>query len=171
MVIISRLLLAFALSFIWMATTGHLSLEGFPVGLVISFSLITILHWRGLGAKLRLTPDTLVALVIYGLMLLRDIFWSSIDVAWRIVQPQIPLNAGIVAVPTFEEQDAIVAMSAHGITITPGQIVVDFESDNIMYVHCLDTSASAPTLEADQQRRLKYLRRIWGESQDSRGEI
>ena len=162
--ILSKMLSASALSMIWMMTTGHFSLAGFMSGFVISLLLIIILNWRGIGARLHLTPDTLIALAIYGLLLCRDIFWSSIDVAWRIIQPVMPLKAGIVAVPTFEENEAIVAMSAHGITITPGQIVVDFESDDLMYVHCLDTTLAAQTLITDQHRRLKYLRRIWKKS-------
>ena len=54
------------------------------------------------------------------------------------------------------------AFSAHGITITPGELVIDFDGSRAMYVHCLDVEASAASAPGAQAKRLKLLRRIAG---------
>ena len=61
-----------------------------------------------------------------------------------------------------DENDVIAAFSAHGITITPGELVVDFDGARTMFVHCLDVEASAQSAPAAQAKRLQLLRRILG---------
>jgi multicomponent Na+:H+ antiporter subunit E len=93
-----------------------------------------------------------------------DIWLSSVDVARRVLNPDMPLNPGILRVDTQDEDesDITAAFSAHGITITPGELVVDFDGSLTMYVHCLDMEESAKHAVAAQARRLKLLRRIIG---------
>jgi multicomponent Na+:H+ antiporter subunit E len=65
-------------------------------------------------------------------------------------------------VPTQDETHSasIAALSAHAITITPGELVVDFDGAKVMYVHCLDTEATSKTADPAQAARLKLLRRV-----------
>src|SRR5690606_30403999 len=63
---------------------------------------------------------------------------------------------------TQVEDSVIAGASAHSITVTPGQLVVDFDGTKTMYVHCLNVEEAAETLDRDQTRRLKALKRIRG---------
>ncbi len=58
------------------------------------------------------------------------------------------------------------AVSAHGITITPGELVVDFEEKSdegvLMIVHSLNKSESGKRLDHDQAVRLKRIKGILG---------
>jgi multicomponent Na+:H+ antiporter subunit E len=157
----------------WMPLTAHISLESFGVGFILSFAILTLLlngapqsnaplSWRHL-------PNQTAAGVIYMLTLFRDIYLSAIDVAKRIINPAMPLNPGIIAVSTQMDTsgikenhaDTIAAISAHGITITPGELVVDFDGSHVMYVHCLDAVASDGVAESNQSKRIALLRRIF----------
>lgn len=161
------LILALPLAVTWMLVTGYVSLDSLFVGLVIGVALAFLTRsdarttaWRGL-------PDQALALIIYTLRLFRDIWLSSVDVAKRVLHPKLPMNPGIIAVPTLDarESDVIAAFSAHGITITPGELVVDFDGKHTMYVHCLDVEASTRNAQAGQINRLRLLNRILGRAE------
>jgi multicomponent Na+:H+ antiporter subunit E len=163
------LLLAFPMALAWMPLTANISVESFGVGYVLSFAILRVL-FHGAPPAYRSgqhLPDQVLAAVLYLLMLFRDIFISAVDVAKRVIDPKMPLAPGIIAVETQidaesgETADNIAAASAHGITITPGELVVDFDGNQTIYVHCLDVGASAQVAEANQTRRLVFLRRIF----------
>lgn len=160
----SRFLLAFPLAVIWIILSNHASLESFVIGYVLSLMIIQLLlKDSSLNLKPTRVVGQFVALVIYSVVLSRDILLSGIDVALRAVSLR-PLKPGIIAVPVQDKRSVIAGLSAHGITITPGELVVDFDEDkNVMYVHCLDTEHAVNTLDADQAKRLKMFRRILGD--------
>lgn len=164
---IAALLLALPMAVLWMLVLGDLSLESFGVGLVLGFLIGLLLRVQHVPVSWRRMPDQLIALFIYTVTLLGDVVMSSIEVARIVLNPRLPLNPGVIPVPTQDEteSDFIAAFSAHGITITPGELVIDFDDPKeIMYVHCLDMEASAKTADAAQTRRLSLLRRIEGRS-------
>lgn len=162
------LLLSSLLSLVWMIVTTQFNTGGFVVGYAISLTMLFVLrpeprqvHWQQLSRQL-------IAAVWYVLTLFRDIFLSSIDVAQRALSPDMRLKPGIIAVPTQdpEGREVVAALAAHNITITPGEMVVDFDSDNrIMYVHCLNVDQSKTTAEATERVRLQRLRNLLGDHQ------
>jgi multicomponent Na+:H+ antiporter subunit E len=171
-----RVLWSVPLALAWMPLTANVSPESFLVGLILGFAVQTVLFSGEEAAGSRPALDRLSASLVYFLILCRDIFLSSMDVARRVTRADMGLNPGILAVPTQYESPAldatffnpqrdltaesIAAISAHGITITPGELVVDFEGNCLMYVHCLDVVASSQVVEANQSKRLALLRRI-----------
>jgi len=159
--ILNYLLLAIPLALFWMILVGRAEIASFIIGYVLAFT-IALLVRPDLRTNPARLPGQLIALVIYGVVLFRDIVLSSIDVTRRVLSPNMPLKQGIIAVNTQDEDDLTAALSAHGITITPGELVVTFEECHVMYVHCLDIDDSAPRLESDQAKRLNMLKRILG---------
>lgn len=151
------------LAFTWTLVTQNMSFGGLFVGWLIGMALSLLLRSESTTVRWQSLPDQFIALVIYLLTLFRDIWLSSLDVTRRVLSPTLMVNPGILAVPTQEDSgsDLIAAFSAHGITITPGELVVDFDVDGqIMYVHCLDIDASVQTAPAAQTKRLALLRSI-----------
>ncbi|MBI1277024.1 MAG: hypothetical protein GC179_02740 [Anaerolineaceae bacterium] len=157
-------LLAIPFSIIWMMLTENPSIGGFVVGFVIGFAILYSLKLENIKINARRLPNQMLALIVYTVTLARDIWNCSVDVAKRVLNPSMPLNPGIIAVRTQDpdESDFTAAFSAHGITITPGELVVDFDGSHTMYVHCLDVEASSQNADAAQLKRLKLLRRIIG---------
>lgn len=161
---LTHLATAVPLGVTWMLVVQRVSVDSFAVGYVLGLAILLLLSVHEGSVKWRKLPDQLVGLVIYVLTLFRDIWNSSMDVTKRVLNPELPMNPGILAVETGDpnESDVIAAFSAHGITITPGELVVDFGGKTIMFVHCLDVGASSQSAPGGQVIRLKRLNRVLG---------
>lgn len=155
------------ISLIWVAVTGEVSLEGLFVGFIVGVLTLALLHRVGVNLPKRISGRQPIALLIYTAGILWNGLISSFQVVRLVLSPKIELKTGIVALPTGDtsEGQQLAALSAHGINMTPGQLVIDFDDEGTLYIHCLDLEASRPTLESDQARRLQLLRRILGVEQ------
>ena len=158
------------MSIFWMILTNQINPGGFLVGYIFSLSIgsLLFLSLRSETVPARPTnaPKQVIAILVYGLRLAIDIFLSGIDVTIRALGIR-PIRPGIIAISTQleagdENKTIISGLSAHGITITPGQLVVDFDGTETMYVHCLDVEESAETIEDEQTQRLAMLKRMMG---------
>jgi multicomponent Na+:H+ antiporter subunit E len=162
-----RIFFVFALpmAIVWMGITNQISIENFIVGYVLGFFAIMLTQPRTMRVSGGRLPGQTLALVIYISLLFRDIFLSGIDVARRVLSPGLPVNPGVVAVPTQDPRRShtITALSAIVITLTPGELVVEIKDQKTMYVHSLDVDLTATTGEQVQARRLKLLNRILGD--------
>lgn len=168
-------LLSVPMAFLWMIFARQVSIEGFIVGYIFGFGVMTVVRLntsfenKDEPISLIKIPGQLVALVIYIIRLSIDVFLSGIDVGKRVINPALPINPGIQRIYTQDERnnELVSALSAHSITITPGELVVDFETDadgkTVLIVHALDTEASdIAKLDRDQVNRLKLIKRILG---------
>lgn len=164
MLLISYLILSVPLALLWMALVNQITLEAFIVGYALALCVVLLLrprHVKIVPAKL---PGQLFSLALFLGILFRDITLSGIDVARRVLSPDMRLKLGIIAVPTQDEtkNDIITALSADVITLTPGELVVKVGDDKTLYVHCLDVEASAARMEQVQAQRLRLFNRILG---------
>jgi multicomponent Na+:H+ antiporter subunit E len=157
-------LLSIPLAFLWMIVTSSLSLGSFTVGYLIGVAVLLLIYSDAKVFHWRRFPGQVMAFIAYVVTLARDVVMSSIDVAWRVLQPQMPLNPGIIAISTqdTDEDEVVAAFSAHGITLTPGELVLDFDGSHTMYVHCLDVEASSQNGPPAQTKRLRLLKQILG---------
>ncbi|NJL93105.1 MAG: Na+/H+ antiporter subunit E [Anaerolineae bacterium] len=163
------ILFAFPMTFVWLALSDEWGVISALLGYAASLGVLMLAGvQRGQPVRLAKLPGGVLALVTYAIRLLIDILLSGVDVARRVLvlAPTPDIAPGIIAIDTQDPADnaLIAALSAHAITITPGQMVVDFgqQDENLMYVHCLDVEASRATLARDQSARLKLFRRILG---------
>lgn len=61
---------------------------------------------------------------------------ANIDVAYRVMHPDLPIHPGIVKVRTILKSDTALTFLANSITLTPGTLSVDIDRDNgYLYVH------------------------------------
>ncbi|MEJ2752195.1 MAG: Na+/H+ antiporter subunit E, partial [Chloroflexota bacterium] len=67
---------------------------------------------------------------------------------------------GNVAIPTSCETPVAQALSAHAITVTPGEMVVEMTPEGTMYTHVLDTSDAVENTKRAQEMREKMLEKI-----------
>jgi len=170
---LQTIVLSFPMALAWMILARQPSIEGFIVGYIFGFAVLllvrinTSIQDEG-PVFVRRIPTQILSLMIYGVRLAVDVFLSGIDVGWRVLQPNLPINPGVQRITTQDEtKDTLIsALSAHSITITPGELVIDYEEDedNIyMLVHTLDKDQSTiEKLNADQTQRLKLIKRILG---------
>jgi multicomponent Na+:H+ antiporter subunit E len=86
---------------------------------------------------------------------------SGIQVARLVIDPKLPIQPGIVAIPSRAKTELGEALSAHAISLTPGELVVEIGDDGILYTHCLDASHAAEYLEDAQKMRKDLLDKIF----------
>ena len=93
-----------------------------------------------------------------------ECFKANIDVAYRILHPNMPINPGIVKVKTTLKTDTALTFLANSITLTPGTLTVDIDKDNgILYVHWIDATQTKTekATEAIVERFEKILKKIF----------
>ena len=67
---------------------------------------------------------------------------ANIDVAYRVIHPDLPINPGIVKVKTSLQSDTALTFLANSITLTPGTLSVDINKDKgVLYIHWIDVKA------------------------------
>jgi multicomponent Na+:H+ antiporter subunit E len=148
---------------LWVVMTNQPNLAGFVLGFVLGYGLLIALRGKaGVGVELVKVPRQLFWTLFYALVLTRDILISGWDVSLRILGIR-PIKSGILKVAVGDKRDEVAALTAHGITITPGQLVVEFDSDEHVYVHCLNIEESAVSINDDQAKRLKFYRGMLGD--------
>lgn len=148
---------------LWVAMTNQPNFSGFVLGFIISYALLVAVRGgHGVDLTLSKVPRQTFWTLAYSLVLSRDILISGWDVALRIAGVR-PIKSGILKVPVGDTRPSVGALTAHGITITPGQLVVEFDHDDHVYVHCLDVEASAASIGGDQEKRLKFYRGMMGD--------
>jgi len=166
--LIKRLILSLPLAVGWTIYTAQLTIGNFLLGYLFSLVVLIAIGVRGDSFNLRNAPKQMFNLIVYIFFLACEVLVSGLQVARLILTPSLPIRPGISAINTQDatENAMISAVSAHGITITPGELVVDFEETAedgvLMIVHSLNMEKSAQHLDSDQSIRLRRIKGILG---------
>lgn len=101
--------------------------------------------------------------IAYAFVLAWEVLRANLDVAYRVLHPDLPIRPGIVRVRTTLRSDTARTALANSITLTPGTLTVDLTADGTMFVHWIDVTARG-TEEATHriaERFERILRRIF----------
>jgi multicomponent Na+:H+ antiporter subunit E len=112
------------------------------------------MDWRRL-------PSSAFALVRYLVKLIYDVITSGIQLARIVLDPALPIKPGIVSIPSECETEMGTALSAHAITLAPGEMVIEIDDKGVMYTSCLDTTNSEKYVEDAQKIRKDLLQKIF----------
>lgn len=64
---------------------------------------------------------------------------ANIDVAYRVIHPDLPISPGIVKIKTYLKSDLALTFLANFITLTPGTMCVDINRDKgFLYIHWIN---------------------------------
>ncbi len=163
MIVVQVLVMALPIALVWTLISDQFTLSSLALGYLIGVAFAWGLREQARYIKPARLPLQIVEATIYLLLLMFDILRSGIDVARRVLSRDMRLNPAIIAVPVQRDHQVMAAFSALAITITPGQLVVDFDDNQTMYVHCLDVEMSAASLDSDQTDRIQRFERIGGQ--------
>lgn len=169
------LIRSFVMALLWIVFARQLTWQGFVVGYIFGFAVLWILRLNTSiedeksEISLARIPSQLLAVLVYTYTLSLDVLLSGADVAKRVLGKELNINPGVHTISTFDKSNnsLISGLSGHGITITPGELVIDYKTDEhgqtLMLVHALDKESSdIAKLERDQKKRLVMIRRILG---------
>jgi len=161
----SRILL-FVLGFIawvllnWVPDWQHVIIGIFAAGLVACMTGDLFVKRPHLFAHL----GRYLWFLYYVPVFVWECFKANIDVAYRVIHPDLPIHPGIVKVRTTLKSDTALTFLANSITLTPGTLSVDIDKENgFLYVHWIEVKSK----DVDKATRLvverfeKILKRIF----------
>lgn len=150
------------LTAVYIALTANLQPSNILAGLLIALGVMFLLRPAGLRTtiKWRFTAAGIVAFFRYTLVLIYDLAISGVQVARIVLDPDLPIRQGDIAIPTSCETEVAQALSAHAITVTPGEMVIEIGEDGAMYTHLLDTTHGEEDIIRAQKMREEMLGKI-----------
>lgn len=94
-------------------------------------------------------------LVFYIFVFLWECIKANIDVAYRVLHPDLPIRPGTIKVRTSLKSDIGLTFLANSITLTPGTTTVDVDKEKgVLYIHwiyvkddCDDKGWKLPVVE------------------------
>jgi multicomponent Na+:H+ antiporter subunit E len=155
------LLIIVPLLFVYLELSSNFELSNIIVGLMIVTGIVKLIRPRRLPTDLRRLPSSVLALMRYLIKLVYDVLASGIQVARIVMDPALPIKPGIVSISSECESEMATALSAHAITLAPGEMVVEMDEKGVMYTSCLDTTNSEKYIEDAQKIRKDLLQKIF----------
>ena len=147
-------LTGFALAVLWLfvrgvALTPTRLAEEFVIGLLVGMPVAFALRrFYAPSTPLSRTVRVVPFAVLYVLVFLKELLTANVDVAYRVMAPSMPIEPAVVEVPLRVRTDAAITTIANSITLTPGTLTMDHDSDtNTLYVHSIDGSHPQQVLE------------------------
>lgn len=133
------------------------------VGLVVSLLVATLLsHIYPDNPHKALDPRRWFWTAVYLPYFLFYCVRANLDVAYRVLHPDVPIRPGIVHVLTNLTSDMAKTFLANSITLTPGTLTVDIQGQDL-YVHWIHVEGRGVEVHtaAIVTRFERLLRRIF----------
>jgi multicomponent Na+:H+ antiporter subunit E len=147
----------------WILLTWSLRLQDIMAGVVVAL-IVTIITRKLFPEDVvrLLNPRRLFFTVVYIPYLVYYILLANLDVAYRVLNPYLPINPGIVKVKTSLASDFAKTILANSITLTPGTLTVEVDGDDF-YVHWINVVSDNPEVQREiiLGRFERMLRRIF----------
>ncbi len=90
-----------------------------------------------------LTPRRWVFFLLYLPYFFYYCLKANVDVALRVIHPDLPIRPGIVKVRTTLKSEMAKTFLANSITLTPGTLTVDIDGDDF-YIHWINIYTDDP---------------------------
>ena len=136
----SEVITFFVSFFIWLALSWEISAVSLALGVIVSFIVAATAGQLFSDAPHKWAqPRRYFYFFLYIFVFLWECVKANIDVALRVIKPAMPINPGIVIVKTALTSEAALTFLANSITLTPGTLSVDVDSEKkLIYVHWID---------------------------------
>lgn len=146
--------LLFILSGTWLLLSGHTS------PLLLSLGLLSVTAVVACASRLEVLDDESVpvhllpGLIRYVPWLIGQVIRSNLDVARRIVSPELPIHPSVIKVDATHHTEVGRVTYANSITLTPGTISLDVSAETIE-VHALTEDAANDLMSGEMARRVQ----------------
>lgn len=140
-------------------------ISGIFVSLFVTFMTIDVM---GHGDKKLRSAGGLIKqlarigwFIYYIFVFLWECLKANIDVAYRVVHPDLPIRPGTIKVKVSLTSDIGLTFLANSVTLTPGTTTVDVDKESgYLYVHMLYIETDQPELRVVAKFE-KILKRIF----------
>lgn len=162
-----RIVYTVPLALLFMVMSDQWNPGGLIVGLIAGFAIMLVVGDLPRVERWQRLPQQFLWFVVYVVRLAWEITLSALDVTRRVLDPRLPISPGELdlSLNVREDETLLAALSAHAISVTPGELVTDFEvvdGQIHLVIHSLDVEDSRQKLDTDQAERVMLLNRILG---------
>lgn len=128
---------------IWLFLTSSLDPQELAMGFILSLIIAALTYqvFTKYGLS-NLHPRRVLYAIAYIPYFLWAMVMANLDVAYRVLHPERPINPGIVEIKTDLTNDIAKFVLANSITLTPGTMSVDVKGDRF-YIHWIDVKDSS----------------------------
>ncbi len=119
---------------VWLLLTWSLSPAQVVAGVVVTLVVIGLAGDLFICKARAFNPVRIFWFIVYIPYLLWYIILANLDVAYRVIDPRLPIRPGIVKIKTSLKSDMAKTFLANSITLTPGTMTVDVKGDEL-YIH------------------------------------
>jgi len=148
---------------IWIAFTSSLNPQELFIGFTFSFisAYFYAPHFNSIGLR-NLAPKRVFTLFVYFFVFFWEMIKANLDVAYRVLNPKMPINPGIVEFKTTLKSEVGKLALANSITLTPGTLTMDIIGDRF-FIHWIDvkTDNKEKAREIIAGKFEKYLKEIY----------
>jgi len=129
----------------WLLLTWPQSFQaGFlVVGVLLTLLVVVLTAGKYPHREWLLNPLRWLWLLVYIPWFVYLCVKANLDVAYRVIHPDVPIRPGIVKVHTNLKTSLAKAFLANSITLTPGTMVVDIVGSDL-YVHWIYVATDDP---------------------------
>jgi len=157
-----RVQIAIPLLLVYLALSGNASLPNLVVGAMVALGASLLLPLRSYTPiPWKRIPAFLWAMFRYVFVVLWDVVRGGVATARIVLSPRMSLKTGIITIPSGSKTELGTALSAHAITLSPGELVVEMDDEGNMYTHCLDVEESAAYVAEAQSLRRNLLSKMF----------
>ena len=165
-------LVLFAISFVfWILLVwpvspvdGRLLIGDIVVGLVVAAFVALVMGQMIRRNFIRLlNPVSYFWAFVYLFVFSYYAIKGGVDVAWRVLHPEMPIKPGIVKVRSVLTTETGRTVLANSITLTPGTLTIDVTENGVFYIHWLNVRSVDEEAAAEQiLRRFEwFIQRIF----------
>jgi len=119
----------------WMILTVNSELANILIGIGLSFSVALLYTKMFTHSKMEIINPYYFG--VYILILVKNLVISNLQIAKRILSPDMRLNPAIVEIKTELKSDWKKLLLANSITLTPGTLTLDIK-DDMLYIHVIE---------------------------------
>jgi len=132
---------------------------GIPVSFFVMF-LTKNIPYRTVS-KLHFQPNRHLRFLFHYLPVFWwELFKANLEVAYRVLHPNLPIRPAVVRVKTSLKTDMGLTLLANSISLVPGTTAMDLDHETgILYVHCMYVSKSSE-VDALAKRRVEKFEKI-----------
>jgi len=159
-----RYIIYFIFGFLlWLLLTMTVNLDHLIVGVIVVLSGTVIFGGYFTDKPLKLLqPHRWVWFIVYIPVFIWYMIKANLDVAYRVLHPQMPLKPGIVKIKTSLKTNTAKVFLANSITLTPGTMTCDIDGD-YLYIHWIwvESTDIDRASQIIAQKFERFLRRIF----------
>lgn len=144
---------------LWLVLSGHYTPLLLTIGVVCAVGVCALaLRMEVVDHESYPVHLRLWRFVVYWAWLFAEITKSNIDVARRILHPDLPISPTVIRVRASQRAPLGRVVYANSITLTPGTVSMDVrDDDDHIEVHALTREAAAAVEAGEMDRRVREL--------------